>query len=208
MTEDIGYKFTDFLRLQMFEKITRISPITINEFNLGDLVDRFTRSFEDAKYFGEYGVWWSYAYRYLGCYASFKLEINGNFINCDIGFDYCFKDSAGKTPARIEAANSTINQSGYLLYQVISWMKTVQVYGQEQRERDYLNQWIKDHRKSRHHIGAIWCLNLSSRFEQSLCVGLVLTFVAWQVFNDQLSIGSLVMFNVYTSQLYTNMQIF
>jgi ABC-type bacteriocin/lantibiotic exporter with double-glycine peptidase domain len=207
----ISGHITDSLRNRMFEKITRLSPNIMSKYKVGDLVARVTRS---CGWVGEAyvqsvvlpGI--SSAFMFIGIliflfFLNWQLTLVSLLI---VPLLIAASIFAGKkSKQKNEQLYAFLQKADSYFTEVISGIKTVQMYTQEKRECDYVSQWIKDHRKisNQANILHIWVIDILNKFEQAFGTGLVLAFGAWQVLGGGLTVGSLIAFTIYIPQLYT-----
>lgn len=211
---EIGGRITDDLREQMFEKIIRLSPKTLNDLKVGDIVGRITRSC------GEVGEVYvknellpaiSSFFMFIGilsfmCLLSWKLALTSLIM---VPIIITASRWLGiKSEKKTRQLILLLSKADSYFTELISGMKIVQMFNQEDRERNYIKNWIKEHRKIRNQTTLIrnWFMDILSQFEQSLGLGIVFAVGVWQIANNQLSIGSLIAFTVYIPQLYLSVE--
>ncbi|WP_042228030.1 ABC transporter ATP-binding protein [Paenibacillus popilliae] len=210
----IGGLITDQLREALFNRIATFSPRTMNKFKPGELVGRLTRSCgEIGEVFiqnelipGINNALMAIGIAIFMFFLSWQLALL-SFLMIPIIFSVAQilgKKSEQKTNRLLYLLTKA---DGYF-NEVIHGMKTVQIFGKEEREKNYVRSWIKEHRKLRYETDYIrvWYSQILNNFEQSLGTGIILAFGAWQIINNNLSIGSLLAFTVYIPLLYTSIE--
>ncbi|MBE9914427.1 ABC transporter ATP-binding protein [Paenibacillus donghaensis] len=210
----IGGLITDQLRAALFNRIATFSPRTMNKFKPGELVGRLTRSCgEIGEVFiqnellpGINNALMAIGIAIFMYFLSWQLALL-SFLMIPIVFivaQILGKKSEQKTKRLLYLLTKA---DGYF-NEVIHGMKTVQIFGREEKEKNYVKSWIKEHRKLRNETDYIrvWYSQILNNFEQSLGTGIILAFGAWQIINNNLTIGSLLAFTVYIPLLYSSIE--
>lgn len=206
----IGGFVTDDLRKTMFNKIITLSPGVINKFKTGDLVGRLTRSC------GEIGEVFikdellpalSSLFMFVGiigfmCFLNWQLAMISLIMVPLIII--ASKFLGRKSEEKTKQLFMILSKADAYFTELITGIKTVQMYTQEIYEQNYMEEWIHKHRKIRNQTNMIrvWCMDILNRFEQSFGIGIIFTVGAWKVMNDELTIGALIAFTIYIPQLY------
>ncbi|MGE7933621.1 ABC transporter ATP-binding protein [Viridibacillus arvi] len=207
----IGGNVTEKLRTIAFEKAFTLSSINLNQLKIGDIVDRVTRT---SGMIGEVyianellnGI--TSLFMFLGM-TIFMLTISWKltliaFLVVPLVFFITFKlgrISETKTKSYMEYTNNEMT----FFTELISGIKNVQIFSQQQSEMKNVKNLLKKH-KELHLNTSIYRRSYADIFNQlvkSLALGIVFAVGAWDISNNQLSIGSLVAFTVYVPQLYT-----
>ncbi|MFF3102242.1 ABC transporter ATP-binding protein [Viridibacillus arvi] len=207
----IGGNVTEKLRTMAFEKAFTLSSINLNQLKIGDIVDRLTRT---SGMIGEVyianellnGI--TSLFMFLGM-TIFMLTISWKltliaFLVVPLVFFITFKlgrISETKTKSYMEYTNNEMT----FFTELISGIKNVQIFSQQQSEMKNVKSLLKKH-KELHLNTSIYRRSYADIFNQlvkSLALGIVFAVGAWDISNNQLTIGSLVAFTVYVPQLYT-----
>ncbi|QOV12269.1 ABC transporter ATP-binding protein [Viridibacillus arvi] len=207
----IGGNVTEKLRTMAFEKAFTLSSINLNQLKIGDIVDRLTRT---SGMIGEVyianellnGI--TSLFMFLGM-TLFMLTISWKltliaFLVVPLVFFITFKlgrISETKTKSYMEYTNNEMT----FFTELISGIKNVQIFSQQQSEMKNVKSLLKKH-KELHLNTSIYRRSYADIFNQlvkSLALGIVFAVGAWDISNNQLTIGSLVAFTVYVPQLYT-----
>ncbi|MEX3622852.1 ABC transporter ATP-binding protein [Viridibacillus arvi] len=207
----IGGNVTEKLRTMAFEKAFTLSSINLNQLKIGDIVDRLTRT---SGMIGEVyianellnGI--TSLFMFLGM-TLFMLTISWKltliaFLVVPLVFFITFKlgrISETKTKSYMEYTNNEMT----FFTELISGIKNVQIFSQQQSEMKNVKSLLKKH-KELHLNTSIYRKSYADIFNQlvkSLALGIVFAVGAWDISNNQLTIGSLVAFTVYVPQLYT-----
>ncbi|KOO51750.1 ABC transporter ATP-binding protein [Viridibacillus arvi] len=207
----IGGNVTEKLRTMAFEKAFTLSSINLNQLKIGDIVDRVTRT---SGMIGEVyianellnGI--TSLFMFLGMTIfmftiSWKLTLIA-FLVVPLVFFITFKlgrISETKTKSYMEYTNNEMT----FFTELISGIKNVQIFSQQQSEMKNVKNLLKKHNEM-HLNTSIYRRSYADIFNQlvkSLALGIVFAVGAWDISNNQLSIGSLVAFTVYVPQLYT-----
>ncbi|MGE7925295.1 ABC transporter ATP-binding protein [Viridibacillus arvi] len=207
----IGGNVTEKLRTMAFEKAFTLSSINLNQLKIGDMVDRVTRT---SGMIGEVyianellnGI--TSLFMFLGMTIfmftiSWKLTLIA-FLVVPLVFFITFKlgrISETKTKSYMEYTNNEMT----FFTELISGIKNVQIFSQQQSEMKNVKNLLKKHNEM-HLNTSIYRRSYADIFNQlvkSLALGIVFAVGAWDISNNQLSIGSLVAFTVYVPQLYT-----
>lgn len=211
---EVGGHVTDFLRKEVLTKISKLSPSTVGNLKIGRLTGCITRLC------GEVGEVYirqellpaiSSLFMSIGIigfimYLSWKLTL---VALCIIPLIlYLSRVLARKSESKTTKLIRLLNEGDAYFTELVTGMKTVQAFGQEEREYAYIDKWIKEHRTLRNQVSIIrvWLMETLNKFEQSLGIGLVFAFGAWQATQNQISIGSLMAFTVYIPQLFMNVE--
>jgi len=210
----IGGEITDHLRKNLFQHITALPPQALQRYKPGDLTGRVTQSTgEVGEVFvqGELLPAIHTSLTVLGTLAvmfvlSWQLAlITFVMVPVVVAVSALF----GK---KVEQQMKTFFDLASKAYghftEKIAGMKTVQIFTRENKENEEVGKWISDFRKVRNTTSymRIWQINILSTFEQSLGMGLVFAFGAWQVIEQGLSIGTLIAFTVYVPLLYQSIE--
>ncbi|MEK4091891.1 ABC transporter ATP-binding protein [Viridibacillus sp. FSL H8-0110] len=207
----IGGNVTEKLRTMAFEKAFTLSSINLNQLKLGDIVDRVTRT---SGMIGEVyianellnGI--TSLFMFIGMTVfmltiSWKLTLIA-FLVIPLVFIITYmlgRISETKTKRYMKYTNNEMT----FFTELISGIKNVQIFSQQQSEMKKVKSLLKKH--SELHLNtSIYRRSYSDIFNQlvkSLALGIVFAVGAWDISNNQLTIGSLVAFTVYVPQLYT-----
>jgi len=207
----IGGNITEKLRTMAFEKAFTLSSINLNQLKLGDIVDRVTRT---SGMIGEVyianellnGI--TSLFMFIGMTVfmltiSWKLTLIA-FLVIPIVFIITYmlgRISETKTKRYMKYTNNEMT----FFTELISGIKNVQIFSQQQSEMKKVKSLLKKH--SELHLNtSIYRRSYSDIFNQlvkPLALGIVFAVGAWDISNNQLTIGSLVAFTVYVPQLYT-----
>ncbi|MGE7919156.1 ABC transporter ATP-binding protein [Viridibacillus sp. NPDC093762] len=207
----IGGNVTEKLRTMAFKKAFTLSSINLNRLKLGDIVDRVTRT---SGMIGEVyianellnGI--TSLFMFIGM-TIFMLSISWKltliaFLVVPLVFIITYmlgRISETKTKSYMEYTNNEMT----FFTELISGIKNVQIFSQQQSEMKNVKNLLRKHRELYLNT-SIYRRSYADIFNQlvkSLALGIVFAVGAWDISNNQLSIGSLVAFTVYVPQLYT-----
>ncbi|QTD42087.1 ABC transporter ATP-binding protein [Sporosarcina sp. Te-1] len=210
----IGGEVTDVLREATFRKITQLPPYKMQQFKPGDLVGRITRSCGEVGEVYIQNELLPAFHTMLLCigtsatmfYLSWKLALV-SFVLVPLIL-LISHSLVKKVEQGMSRFFSILSQADGFFVERIANMKTVQLFTKEETERKYVKSWMERYRESRKQTNylRIWYLDILGSFEQSFGTGIVFAFGAWQVLQEDLTIGSLIAFTVYVPILYSSIQ--
>ncbi|RAL24461.1 ABC transporter ATP-binding protein [Thermoflavimicrobium daqui] len=208
----IGAYVTDQLRKKMFYKLTHFSPKTYNHLKSGDIAGRMYSCGEVGDlYITQFvvpGI--LHGLMFIGItgimiYLNWKLTIISLVILPIMFF-------LSKKPAMsIRNISQNVMQlqqelSSYTT-ELVQGLKTVQTLNQVQKENDYQYKWIDNYRIERTKAFIVGSFSeLLNKGQQALGIGVLFGYGSYEIFQGNLSIGSLVAFVAYFSQLFGSLE--
>lgn len=208
----VGAYITDYLRFHLFQKLSRLSPRTYQNFRSGDISMR-------AYACGEIGdllitqVMVPLVFHILMIvgilsfmfYLQFHLAAVSLILLPIIYFigQYFGKKTASTAKEVMQHQSDLTSFSSEFL----AGLKTTQLYHQEKRELEEKKKWIENYRKIRNKTFVLSSSSeLLGQLLRSLGFGIVFSYGAWLIFEGELTIGSLLVFTVYFPQLYLTIE--
>jgi len=209
----IGGEVTDRLWRELFAKVIRLSPRTLNDFNTGNITSRIDRTFVIGDIYLKLEILPAFAegMMFIGLlimmfYLHWQLAL---FSIAMLPITIAVTHRLGKKLKQAYKKESQLHQelSSYSV-QLIGGMKTVQMMTREKKERQVQEDWLHQFRQLRNRTfqTQMWQYNLLGTLEQALGLGLLFSFGIWAILKGKMTVGTLLAYTVYFPKLFSSVK--
>ncbi|WP_044640461.1 ABC transporter ATP-binding protein [Risungbinella massiliensis] len=209
LRSDVNAQMVSFLRIQLVEKLLKLSPHVTTRYQQGDLAGRVTRTCNEIGNFLLNRSTWilTNSLKCIGIsIVIFYVHIELASVSLVMIPFMFYASYLWMTKIRNTSRELSEVRKDYDAYttELVTGLKTVQMFHKERFEVSYLQRVNQKYREKQRKLEKQRTIvgNIFWSMSDSFTTAIVYSYGAWLIFQDQISLGELLAFVVYVPQLY------